>query len=146
MSGHQAVLPQGRAVFGGLSAVQVVVLSAYGIVLWFIAAAMIRYGTPVGMFGKVANIIAYVLTAPACAWLAVSAARWARLRPGQMVPGVIVVSMAGLFGDAVAIAWAPWLYGADAAAALFGIAWLAFGVACGLGWAVWLDRPADNAV
>jgi hypothetical protein len=127
----------------GLSGRQVMILSAYGLVLWFLAALAIRYGTPAGLFGRSANIVAYAVTAPGSFLLASSSARWAQLRPGQILAGVTVASVAGLGGDGVAIAWLPRLYGDDATAALPGIAWLSFGVAASLVWAFWLDRKAS---
>ncbi len=136
---HQAAPPP-RTGLAGLSVSQIIILSAYGILLWLIAAFMIRYGTPAGVFGRLANIPVYAATAAGALLLVRSSARLARLHAGQLVAGTVIVSIAALFADGVAIAWAPTLYGADAAASLFGIAWLSFAVASSFVWAVRLDH------
>jgi hypothetical protein len=139
MSAHQATLSP-RAGLAGLSLSQIIILDVYGLALWLIAAVMIRYGTPAGLFGPLANIPVYAVTAVG-AWLLVrSSARWAGLRPGQLLAGTVIVSIAALSADGIAIAWAPTLYGADAAASLPGIAWLSFAVASSFVWALRLDH------
>jgi hypothetical protein len=139
MSVHQTTLAP-RTSLAGLSLTQIVILSAYGLALWLIAAIMIRYGTPAGLFGRLANIPVYAMTAASAGLLVLSSARWARMRRGQFVAGTVIVSTAALFADGFAIAWAPTLYGMDAAAALPGIAWLSFAVASSFAWALRLDH------
>ena len=56
--------------------------------------------------------------------------RHGRLRGQALVDAVAVISLAALFGDRVAIAWLPKMYGPDSALMLPGLAWLSFTVAC----------------
>jgi hypothetical protein len=139
MSAHQETLAP-RTSLAGLSLTQIIILAAYGLMLWLVAAFVIRYGTPAGLFGRLANIPVYAVTAAGALLLVRSSARWAGLRRGQLVAGTVIVSTAALFADGFAIAWAPTLYGADAAASLFGIAWLSFAVASSFAWALRLDH------
>ncbi len=139
MSAHPAALAP-RTGLAGLSPTQIVILSAYGLMLWLVAAFMIRYGTPAGLFGRLANIPVYAVTAAGAVLLIRSSARWAGLRRGQLLAGTAIVSIAALFADGIAIAWAPTLYGMDAAASLPGIAWLSFAVASSFVWALRLDH------
>jgi hypothetical protein len=139
MSGHNAVLP-GHAKLGGLMPAQALVLLAYGVVLWFAAAMVIRFGVPAGMFGPAANILVYAVTAPVCFLAVLGAASAGRLARGGLLSGISIVCVGGLLGDGFALPWMPRLYGPDAAAILPGLAWLFFGVACCLMSALWLDR------
>jgi len=122
-----------------LNSVKVTVLAAYGIALWYIAALMVRYGTAAGLYGRDANLFAYIATALAFGPLIWAARRTAR---GLLLPAITIVSLAALLCDGLAITWWPTLYGPDAASSLPGIAWLSFAVACGLLWALLLEMPA----
>ena len=123
-----------------LKPLQTATLAAYGVVLWFLAALAIRYGTPSGVFGPRANIPVYAATAAGCFALIWAASRSSRLPPGQMLPAIALVSLAALLCDGWAIAWWPSLYGAEPALLLPGIAWLSFAVGICLLWTLVLQR------
>jgi len=114
---------------GQLHPRQTASLAALGIVLWFLAALLIRYAGPAGLFdGGLASALLFALTIPAAWLLARLCRRTAGLTPGQLVPGVAVASLAGLLCDAMALTWTPALYGADAAHIVPAVAWLFWGV------------------
>lgn len=114
-------------------------LAAFGVVLWFLAALLIRYAAPAGLFDGAATVRLYALTMPA-AWLMVRlCGRLAALTPGQLVPGVGVGSLAGLLCDAVALTWTPGLYAADPARIVPAVAWLFWGVGASLACAFVID-------
>jgi len=114
---------------GQLRPWQAASLVALGIVLWFLAAMLIRYGIPAGLFGSKASIaVLYAATIPG-AWLLVRLCRrTGALTPEQIVPGVAIASAAALPCDGMALTWAPQLYGPDAASILPAAAWLLWGV------------------
>jgi hypothetical protein len=111
---------------------QLIVLGIYGVVLWFLAALMIHYGTPAGIFSPRGDVPVYAATAAGCYFLIKLAAASARLRQGQLLPAIAWASLVALLCDGFAIAWTPGLYGTEPALLLPGIAWLSFAVGVSL--------------
>jgi hypothetical protein len=124
----------------GLQPRQAGLLAIYGIVLWFLAALMIRYGTPSGVFSRQGNVPVYAVTAASCFFLVRLMAASPRLSAGQLLPAVALACLVALLCDGVAIAWLPSLYGNDLTLLLPGIAWLSFAVGLCLLFAMVAER------
>jgi len=108
----------------GLTHRQGAMLVAIGIVLWFVAAMLLRLIAPLGVFDGPARLALYALTVPATWPFVRLTQRSVRLAPAQIVPGVALVTAAALLADSIVFAWFPWIYGAaayarDCAAAVF---------------------------
>ncbi len=113
---------------GQLRREQAASLAALGVVLWLLFALLIRYVIPAGWFGIPAISALLFAAAVPSAWLLVWLCRHtAALTPEQLVPGIAAASAAALLCDGLALAWAPHLYGADAASILPAAALLFWG-------------------
>jgi hypothetical protein len=126
--------------FGSLPAIHVLLLGAYGVVLWWLAALFIRAATPAGLFSGAAGFLTCAATVGVAYLLVWAGLRLKRLGPARLLPGIVVPCMAALFCDSVAVVWMPGFYGPEAAAMLPGLAWLFFGVSMCLLFAYVLDR------
>ncbi len=101
---------------------RLVVLCASGALFWLADVSWIRF-VPVFVIDPVWGDVGFLLSIP-LGWMCVRfCQRQARLDGVQLVPGVtLLVVVAALF-HAVALRWAPFLYGGDHAGRL-GSAWL----------------------
>lgn len=110
-----------------LSPRQVLILVAWGVLLWFMVALFIRWASPV-LFERGAATALLFAAAALIAWATVWAKqRVASLRPDQLVAGAALASAAAMFCDGIALTWSS-LYGSgtDLVPAA---AWLLWGVA-----------------
>jgi hypothetical protein len=99
-----------------------------GVIFWFAAAMVVRYGNPVGVFGPTVSVITFAAVTPVC-WLAVLFTKQvAKLGPGQTVPGVVVGTVTATFLDGIGLTWGNGLYGTDPVLTTLGAAWILWGV------------------
>ncbi|MBC2669782.1 hypothetical protein ACFOON_13460 [Novosphingobium piscinae] len=110
---------------------QVLALVASGISLWAGAAWLLGTLAPLGWVDDGLRAWTYALTL-AGTWPAVLlVVRLARLQPGQVVPGVALVTLVALFIDGLVFGWTPQLYAAPARQ-LACAALVLWGAGCGL--------------
>ena len=101
---------------------QLAILSASGAFFWLADAAWIRLA-PVFVVDPLWGDIAFLLSIPV-AWVCVRfCQRLAGLNRAQVVPGVMLLVVVAALLHALALRWAPDLYGSDRAGRL-GSAWL----------------------
>ena len=101
---------------------QLLVLCYGGALFWIADVAWIRL-VPVLVVDPVWGDVGFLLSIPA-AWICVRACRrLAGLNQTQLVPGVTLLVVAAALLHALALRWAPGLYGSDHAGRL-GSAWL----------------------
>ena len=107
---------------------QIITVIVFGVIFWFVAALIVRFGAPMGFFGPTASIIAFALAIPGC-WLSVLVVkRIARLEAGQMVAGIVIGTVTATLCDGIALTWARGLfYGSDPTLVNFGAAWILWG-------------------
>ena len=89
---------------------QWIILVISGLVLWFVAAIMIRVLEPMGALSDGARIITYIFVLPGTApfiWMLV---QLAGLKTGQVALGSAIVAMSAMFADGLALSWFPSLY------------------------------------
>jgi hypothetical protein len=114
-----------------LKPAQIVILTVFSTVVWFLAAMFIRFVGPMGVFHGYKVIALYALTIPATAPLNARSRKLVRAPKSQMVTVIAVTSAVATMLDGVAMSQFPALYGADPAITGAGAAWLlwAIGVA-----------------
>lgn len=115
-----------------LTTTQIVVLVANGVVLWFLAALLIRAIEPLGAFDGLGRLVVYALVIPGSLPFVYLLRAVAKLRRDRTAIGVTIATAAALLLDGIAVALVPSLYGADPAGAGAAILWGA-GVALVLG-------------
>lgn len=120
---------------------KVVILVAWGAVLWFLAAMIVRALAPTGALdGGVATLMAFAATVPATIPFVLIGRRLAGLAKSKIVEGVAIVTATATFLDAVAMIWFQPLYSRDPAQALHGAAFILWGVGVGLSLALAMNR------
>ena len=95
---------------------QIAILSSLGALLWLVAALLLRWLEPMGIYEGAARIWLYLAIVPGTlpfVWLLIRAAG---LHRSQALAGVATALTVAVLLDGVALAWFPALYGPDAAA------------------------------
>lgn len=117
---------------GPLSRNQTCILLAFGVLLWFGAAMLVRLLVPMGALDGAARLVTYALVVPGTIPAVLVAQRLARLDRQQTAKGITIVTATALLLDGVAFAWFPSLYGPDPALHLAGAAVILWGAGVGL--------------
>lgn len=115
-----------------LTTPQIGILAGYGTVLWFAAAMLVRTIGPMGALDGGWGMLTYVLVIPGTVPAILVARPLARLRGGQTISGVAVVTATALLLDGIAHAWFPAIYGTDPALIVKGAAAIFWGAGVGL--------------
>ncbi len=111
---------------------QLAILILYGVLLWFIAAMLVRALVPMGALDGSARALTYALIVPGTVptlWLMQKIAGLARAQTGV---ATAAVTAAALLLDGVAVAWFPALYADSAGGVLAGAAVILWGAGVGL--------------
>jgi hypothetical protein len=120
----------------GLSQRQLAILVATGIVLWFVAAILLRTIGPTGALEGSAVVISYTLTIPGTIPFVLLIRKLAGIANDQTFLAMAIVTGSALLLDGIAVAYFPSLYGAEmeqVARAAGAVLWGA-GVAIALGY------------
>lgn len=115
-----------------LATKQLIILVLYGVMLWFLAAILVRTIGPMGALDGSARVITYALIIPGTVpaiWLGRALAGFAR---DQTAISLIVITATALLLDGIAHAWYPSLYGSDPAQIVKGAAVIFWGAGVGL--------------
>jgi hypothetical protein len=124
---------QAQTTTAALNRGQVVTLVGLGILLWFLAALMLRALEPVGALTAPGVFLLYALIIPGTYPFVLLIRRLAKLRADQMMLGVTAVTATATLCDANALVWFPEaLYGAKPLGAAAAVLW-GVGVALFLG-------------
>jgi len=121
-------MPRGapNGVVGGLEPGQSARLIGLGLVLWALAAMLVRALAPLGVLSGSAAVWTYGAVLVGTWPVLLLVVRLAALVPGQVVPGTALLTLVALLLDGGVFAWVPWLYAAPelqlpcAAAVLWG--------------------------
>lgn len=116
----------------GLSSLQTRGMICFGIIGWFVAALVVRFGAPAGLFEGEANLVLYLATVLVWVPAHVLLKKVLGLGPGQIVPALSLGVGTAALCDGVAMPWATWLYGSDATAMFRGAGWILWFVGVGL--------------
>ena len=121
-----------------LTARQTMILIAFGALLWFGAALLIRAIEPFGALRGAGVALFYAALVPGTYPFILLARAFARLRREQTLVAVVVATVTASLLDATALMVYPALYGADRGGAGASILW---GVGVGLALALAMNRP-----
>ena len=115
-----------------LTAKQIIILALYGVVLWFLAAMLVRTLGPMDALDGFGRVITYALVIPGTVPAILIGRVLAKLSRDQTAISLIVITATALLLDGVAHAWFPSLYGTDPALIVKGAAVIFWGAGVGL--------------
>jgi hypothetical protein len=126
----------------GLTTRQTLLVALMGVILWFVAAMLIRVMAPMGVFEGTARVWLYLLVIPGTVPFVPLIAWFAGLPRDKIAIGVAVSAAAATFCDGVALAWFPTLYAStvDHVAAAGAVILWGVGVVVAIG--CWFNRQA----
>ena len=84
---------------------QAIVLVVLGAAFWFVGALSVRFGSGIGMFENVGNVIAFLIGLPVSRISVIIIKKVARLNAEQMVPGVSLGLLVATFLDGIVLTW-----------------------------------------
>jgi hypothetical protein len=125
-----------------LTAKQIIVLTVYGAILWFIAAMLVRTIGPMGALDGFGRIITYALVIPGTVPAICIGRILAKLSRDQIAIGIMVVTTTALLLDGIAHGWFPSIYGSDPVFIVKGAAAIFWGAGVGLVLGMIMNRPA----
>jgi len=95
----------------GFSGKQLVITAMMGVVLWFVAAIMLRYLEPMGVLDGNARLLTYALIIPGTVPFVFLIKIVAGLSRNQIALALSLATGTALLCDGIATAWFPELYG-----------------------------------
>ena len=115
-----------------LATKQLIILALYGVMLWFLAAILVRTVGPMGALDGSARIITYALVIPGTVPAIWIGRALAGLTRDQTATALMVITATALLLDGIAHAWFPSLYGSDPVLIRRGAAVIFWGAGVGL--------------
>lgn len=97
---------------GALGRARVARLIGLGLVLWALAAILVRFLAPLAVLAGPAAVWTYGAVLVGTWPVLLLVVRLAALEPGQVVPGTALLTVVALLIDGSVFAWVPWLYAA----------------------------------
>ncbi len=125
-----------------LSRFQICGALAYGAVLWFAAANLLRELAPLGIYEGSARLWLYALIWPGTVPFVFLARKLFGLPRGLLGPAFAAATALATLLDGLALAWWPALYGTDSAQVAGAGATILWGAGTGMALAFWFDRSA----
>jgi hypothetical protein len=125
-----------------LTAKQIIILAPYGVVLWFLAAMLVRTLGPMGALDGFGRVITYALVIPGTVPAILIGRVLAKLSHDQTAIALIVITATALLLDGIAHAWFPSLYGSDPVLIVKGAAVIFWGAGVGLVLGLVMNGPA----
>ena len=115
-----------------ISRSQYAILAAYGALLWFLAAMLVRVLAPMGALEGSARLLTYALVIPGTIPAILIGLKITSVTRSNSVLAVAMMTAAAGLLDGIALAWFPALYGDNVAHVLAGAAVILWGVGVGL--------------
>lgn len=115
-----------------LTATQIAFSIIYGIILWFIAAMIVRFIGPMGAFEGIALLITYGLVIPGTIPFVMIGQRLMGLQKGQVAGSLMIITATALLLDGIALNFFRDLYGSDPVTIMAGAALIMWGAGVGL--------------
>lgn len=113
-----------------------------GVVLWFVAAMMLRVLGPLGALDEGWRVVTYLLIVPGVVPVVLAICRLVAAKRHQVVLSVAAALLAATLCDGIALSWFPHLYGAGDAQMAASGATLLWGVGIFLAASFWLAERA----
>ncbi len=120
---------------------QILILSLYGALLWFIAAMLVRTIGPMGALDGTARMITYALVIPATVPAIILGRLLSGIGPDQSAIATLIITAAALLMDGIAHAWFSEIYGNDPVLIVKGAAVIFWGAGVGLVLGLIMNRP-----
>lgn len=130
-----------QTAFIGLSARQITITALVGVVLWFVAANLLRLLAPLDIYTDPNRIWMYLLVVPGTVPFVWLMRRLAGLSRAQIFTGYSVGTMSATLCDGIALAWFPALYGGSSELVAGAGAVILWGAGVGLLLALFDNRP-----
>lgn len=111
---------------------QVFFSAIYGVILWFIAAMIVRFIGPMGAFVGFALVVTYALVIPGTVPFIMLGQKLLGLAKGQVAGNIMVVTATALLLDGVALNFFRGIYGDDPVIVMAGAALIMWGAGVGL--------------
>jgi hypothetical protein len=115
-----------------LSTNQKLLLAVIGVILWFVAAMLIRLLAPMGAYAGGWQFLNYALIVPGTAPIIWIIKKQMQLGAGQLPLAVSIITAAALVMDGIAHGWFPALYSADPVLGVKGAGAIFWGAGIGL--------------
>lgn len=96
-----------------LSLAQITIVTGLGVILWFLAALLLAFIGPLGVYEGWARVVTYVLIVPGTFPFVILIQKAAKLSRPRTGLGVSLAVGVATLCDGVALAWLPGLYGGD---------------------------------
>lgn len=126
-----------------MSKIRLAGLIGFGALFWVQAALTIRFFAQFDLFAPGwISLLWFALTYPMAIFVAEMSTRVLKVEPEQFVRSVVIMCITALSLDAFALTWFPSLYGVDEAIRRGGAAWLLWGAACTLFYALVKKKSA----
>ena len=125
-----------------ISRSQYAILAAYGALLWFLAAMLVRVLAPMGALEGSARMLAYALVIPGTIPAILVGLKLTGLSRSNSVLAVAMMTAAAGVLDGIALAWFPVLYGDNVVHVLAGAAVILWGAGVALALSFALKTPA----
>jgi hypothetical protein len=135
-----SIAPAAKA---GLDARKIAFLTAYAMMLWNFAWAIIHFGGPRGLFTGLQHVLLCTLTIPVTILTNLQSRRRVGLPKSQTLTAVAITSFVAMFADSLVFGWFPWIYSTDPDMARAGAAWLLWAIAVALVLAVISSTDSD---
>ena len=125
-----------------ISRSQYAMLAAYGALLWFLAAILVRVLAPMGALEGSARILTYALVIPGTIPAILIGLKITNVTRSNSVLAVAMMTAAAGLLDGIALAWFPALYGDNVVHVLAGAAVILWGAGVALALSFALKTPA----
>ena len=125
-----------------ISRSQYAILAAYGALLWFLAAMLVRVLAPMGALEGSARLLTYALVIPGTIPAILIGLKITSVTRSNFVLAVAMMTAAAGLLDGIALAWFPALYGDNVAHVLAGAAVILWGAGVALALSFVLKTPA----
>jgi hypothetical protein len=119
---------------------QSLILVIYGVVLWFLAAMLVRVLGPMGALDGFWGAITFALVIPGTVPALIVMRKIAKLARPQMIVGTAIVTATALLLDGIAHGWFPALYGSDPRLIIKGAAAIFWGAGVALVLALFMGQ------
>ena len=125
-----------------ISRSQYAILAAYGALLWFLAAMLVRVLAPMGALEGSARLLTYALVIPGTIPAILIGLKITSVTRSNFVLAVAMMTAAAGLLDGIALAWFPALYGDNVVHVLAGAAVILWGAGVALALSFALKTPA----
>lgn len=90
---------------------QILLLLVIGAILWFLAAQLLHWLGPMGVYDGSTRFVMYALTVPGTVPFLIIAFKLAKVEKSERMLACAVMLWSATLIDGAVLAWLPWIYG-----------------------------------